>query len=277
MSKKQTAVSSFFTPTENKKKRKTPEKAEAKDGDDDTNKKAKASSPGEKNSLLTHLDNNGTWYEHLSGEFQKPYFQKLTDFLKTEQGSQQVFPPPEDIFTAFNKCKFEDVRVVIIGQDPYHDDNQAHGLSFSVKRGIKIPPSLRNMYKELSTSVKGFKTPTHGFLESWATQGVLMLNAVLTVRAHKANSHKAKGWEKFTDSAIALLNEKRENVVFLLWGGYSQKKGKLIDRKRHHVIEGVHPSPLSASKGWYGSNHFNKANEYLKKKSLKEVDWKLPA
>ena len=196
----------------------------------------------------------------------------LTDFVRHAYRTTQCFPPAGQIFRAFDLCPFDKVRVVIIGQDPYHDVNQAHGLCFSVQDGVKIPPSLDNIYKELNRDL-GKPIPTSGNLTHWAEQGVLLLNATLTVEAHKAGSHQGKGWEELTDAAIMALNEKREKIVFMLWGSYAQRKGKYIDRRKHLVLEAVHPSPLSAYRGFIGCGHFSQANNYLLQQGLSPIAW----
>ena len=216
-----------------------------------------------------------SWRRVLAAEIEKPYFQDLTRFVAEERKAHQVFPPDDDVFSALELTPYEDVRVLVLGQDPYHDDNQAHGLCFSVRPGIKPPPSLANIYKELESDL-GIKKPSHGYLVPWAKQGVLLLNAVLTVRAHEPNSHKDKGWEKFTDAVISSVNEKRERVIFLLWGGYAQKKEKLIDPRRHMVIKGAHPSPLSARNGFFGSKPFSTINHALSESGSEPIDWSLP-
>ena len=213
-----------------------------------------------------------SWREVLQTEFDKPYFELLTDFVRHAYRTTQCFPPAGQIFRAFDLCPFDKVRVVIIGQDPYHDVNQAHGLCFSVQDGVKIPPSLDNIYKELNRDL-GKPIPTTGNLTHWAEQGVLLLNATLTVEAHKAGSHQGKGWEELTDAAIMALNEKREKIVFMLWGSYAQRKGKYIDRRKHLVLEAVHPSPLSAYRGFIGCGHFSQANNYLVQQGLSPIAW----
>lgn len=213
-----------------------------------------------------------SWREVLQTEFDKPYFEMLTDFVRHAYRTTQCFPPAGQIFRAFDLCPFDKVRVVIIGQDPYHDVNQAHGLCFSVQDGVKIPPSLDNIYKELNRDL-GKPIPTTGNLTHWAEQGVLLLNATLTVEAHKAGSHQGKGWEELTDAAIMALNEKREKIVFMLWGSYAQRKGKYIDRRKHLVLEAVHPSPLSAYRGFIGCGHFSQANNYLLQQGLSPIAW----
>ena len=219
-----------------------------------------------------------TSWQHQLGldEFSAPYMQALRAFLRDEHDAgRKVYPPTSDWFAAFDHAPFDKVRVVIIGQDPYHGPQQAHGLSFSVKPGVKTPPSLLNIYKELERDIEGFKRPAHGSLESWASQGVLLLNAVLTVREGEPASHQGRGWEIFTDRVISLLNEKRENLAFVLWGAYAQKKGGFISRERHLVIESPHPSPLSASRGFFGSRPFSKINAYLESKGHEPIDWRL--
>lgn len=212
------------------------------------------------------------WKEMLKDEFEKPYFIKLTEFVKSEYKTQLVFPPGKEIFNAFNLCPFEMVKVVIIGQDPYHGPEQAHGLCFSVREGIVFPPSLRNIFKEIESDLQK-PIPKSGDLSRWAQQGVLLLNATLTVRAHQAGSHQNKGWETFTDEAIKVLSEKKENIVFLLWGAYAQKKGEVIDKSKHLVLESVHPSPLSVMRGFFGNNHFSQTNKFLESKGLSPVNW----
>ena len=213
-----------------------------------------------------------SWRQVLQPEFDKPYFELLTDFVRHAYGTRQCFPPAKYIFRAFDLCPFDKVRVVIIGQDPYHDVNQAHGLCFSVQDGVKIPPSLENIYKELHRDL-GKPIPVSGNLTHWAEQGVLLLNATLTVEAHKAGSHQGKGWEELTDAAIQALNNQRENIVFMLWGSYAQRKGQFIDRKRHLVLTAVHPSPLSAYRGFIGCGHFSQANNYLQQHGLAPIAW----
>ena len=212
------------------------------------------------------------WKAILQDEFDKPYFIKLTDFVRSEYQSKTIFPPASQIFNAFDQCRFDDTKVVIIGQDPYHDVNQAHGLCFSVNDGIKIPPSLRNIYKEIELDLG--QTPSKsGNLIHWAQQGVLLLNATLTVQAHQAGSHQKKGWETFTDAVIKKLSDEKEHLVFLLWGAYAQKKGELIDHNKHLILKSVHPSPLSASRGFFGNKHFSKTNEFLIKQGLQAIKW----
>ncbi|HBV40237.1 MAG TPA: uracil-DNA glycosylase [Erwinia sp.] len=218
--------------------------------------------------------NTLTWHDVLAEEKEKPYFiETLSMVAKERAAGKTVYPPQKDVFNAFRLTELGDVKVVILGQDPYHGPNQAHGLAFSVLPGVAVPPSLVNMYKELVTDIPGFQRPNHGFLESWARQGVLLLNTVLTVEAGKAHSHARFGWETFTDRVIAVINEHRENVVFLLWGSHAQKKGSIIDRQRHHVLQAPHPSPLSAHRGFFGCGHFSKTNEWLEQHGEHPIDW----
>lgn len=217
-----------------------------------------------------------SWLRVLADELEKPYMQQLKSFLLEEkQNGFTIYPKNAEIFNAFNHTAFEDVKVVILGQDPYHGVNQAHGLSFSVQKGIPVPPSLKNMYKELSEEFKDFKIPNHGNLTAWADQGVLLLNATLTVRAHTAGSHQNRGWETFTDHVIAELSKQRKGIVFLLWGKYAQQKEQLIDLKKHHVLKAAHPSPFSAYNGFFGSNHFTKANQLLVEEGLTPINWQI--
>jgi len=213
-----------------------------------------------------------SWKELLNDEFEKDYFKKLTEFVRSEYKSQTIFPPAAKIFNAFDLCPVESTHVVILGQDPYHGPNQAHGLCFSVNDGVKIPPSLVNIYKEINADLSK-PIPSSGNLERWAKQGVLLLNATLTVRAHQAGSHQKKGWEEFTDSVIKTIAHEKENIVFLLWGAYAIKKSALIDESKHLILTSPHPSPLSAHRGFLGNKHFSKANEYLIQKGLNEIDW----
>lgn len=217
------------------------------------------------------IDNS--WREHIGAEFEKPYFSALTDFVRHEYTTTTCYPPGSLIFNAFNLCPFDRVKVVIIGQDPYHEPGQAQGLSFSVPEGVSFPPSLQNIFKEIQLDL-GKPMPPTGDLTRWAEQGVLLLNATLTVRAHQAASHQRHGWEQFTDAAIRALNAERENLVFILWGGYARSKAQLIDRSRHLVLESVHPSPLSANRGgWFGNHHFSQCNAYLREHGEQEIDW----
>lgn len=213
-----------------------------------------------------------SWRQVLQHEFDKPYFELLTNFVRHAYRTTQCFPPAGQIFRAFDLCPFDKVRVVIIGQDPYHDFNQAHGLCFSVQEGGPIPPSLVNIYKEIQRDL-GKPIPTSGNLTHWAEQGVLLLNATLTVEAHRAGSHQGKGWEELTDAAIQALNSKRSNIVFMLWGSYAQRKGQFIDRDRHLVLTTVHPSPLSAYRGFIGCGHFSQANAYLQQHGQAPINW----
>lgn len=214
------------------------------------------------------------WQDQLVDEIQKPYFQKLQQFVDSERQQHTIFPSEEQVFAALDITPLDRVNVLILGQDPYHDVGQAHGLCFSVQPGIKTPPSLVNIYKELASDV-GFRIPNHGYLTPWAEQGILMLNAVLTVRVHTANSHKNKGWETFTDAIIEKVNEKESPVVFVLWGAYAQKKVKLIDAQRHVIIQSAHPSPLSARNGFFGSRPFSAINTALRNADKPEIDWQL--
>jgi uracil-DNA glycosylase len=213
-----------------------------------------------------------SWKEKLNGEFSKPYFLQLTEFVRNEYATQQVFPPAREIFHAFDCCDFYQVKVVIIGQDPYHGPGQANGLCFSVRPDVKMPPSLVNIFKEIQSDL-GKPFPPNGDLERWAKQGVLLLNATLTVRASSPGSHQNKGWESFTDAVIREVSEKKNNIVFLLWGAYAQKKGEIIDRSKHLVLASAHPSPFSADRGFFGNRHFSKTNEYLISKHLTPIDW----
>lgn len=218
------------------------------------------------------------WLAVLEDEFEKDYMKSLKAFLQEEkQNGATVYPKGADIFNALNTTPFDQVKVVILGQDPYHGAGQAHGLSFSVQRGVAVPPSLKNIYKELETDIEGFITPSHGHLTYWAEQGVLLLNATLTVRASEAASHQNRGWEFFTDEIIKALATKREHLVFLLWGKYAQQKAALIDQKKHYVLTAAHPSPFSAYNGFFGSKHFSKANQLLIQNNLAPIDWNLPA
>ncbi len=214
-----------------------------------------------------------SWKERLGGEFEKPYFSNLTQRIRQEYANFTCYPPGRLIFNAFNLCPFDKVRVVIIGQDPYHEPGQAMGLSFSVPDGVPMPPSLINIFKEIQSDM-GVPMPTSGNLMRWAQQGVMLLNATLTVRAHQAGSHQRLGWETFTDAAIQALNQGREHLVFILWGGYARSKASLIDRNRHLVLQAVHPSPLSANRGgWFGNRHFSQANEYLLAHGQQPINW----
>lgn len=213
-----------------------------------------------------------SWKEQLKDEFDKEYFVKLTEFVRYEYRTKQIFPPARLIFNAFEHTPFDKVKVIILGQDPYHNDGQAHGLSFSVPDGIPTPPSLVNIFKEINKDM-GTEIPKSGNLTRWANQGVLLLNATLTVQAHMAGSHQRKGWETFTDAAIHSLAEKKENLVFILWGAYAQKKAAFIDTNKHLVLKSVHPSPLSAHNGFFGNNHFSKTNAFLESKGIEPIQW----
>lgn len=218
-----------------------------------------------------------SWLSHLQTEFEQTYMQQLSAFLRDEKAAgQTIYPNGDNIFAALNTTPLDHVKVVILGQDPYHGPGQAHGLSFSVPQGIKIPPSLRNIYKEIHQDV-GIQPPPHGNLNSWAEQGVLLLNSVLTVRDSQAASHQGKGWETFTDKIISTLNEQRQNIVFLLWGSYAQKKGAVIDASKHLVLKAPHPSPLSAHRGFLGCQHFSQTNAYLQQQQQSPIDWSVPA
>ena len=216
---------------------------------------------------------NDSWAERLGNEFAQPYFSQLTDFVRHEYATTTCYPPGRLIFNAFNLCPFDSVKVVIIGQDPYHEAGLAMGLSFSVPDGVAMPPSLQNIFKEIEGDL-GIGVPQSGNLTRWAEQGVLLLNATLTVRAHQAGSHQRHGWERFTDAAISRLSEGRDHLVFILWGGYARSKASLIDRSRHLVLESVHPSPLSANRGgWFGNHHFSRCNEYLAGHGMDPINW----
>jgi len=214
-----------------------------------------------------------SWKIHLQDEFNKAYFKDLVTFVKYEYANATCFPPGKLIFNAFEKCHFEDIKVVIIGQDPYHNYNQANGLCFSVNDGETHPPSLINIFKEIETDL-GIKYPSSGNLDRWAEQGVFLLNATLTVRAHTAGSHQKKGWETFTDAVIKTISEHKKDVVFLLWGGFAKKKSKLIDTTKHYILSSGHPSPLSANRGyWFNNKHFSKTNAILEQKEIKSIEW----
>lgn len=213
-----------------------------------------------------------SWKEKLQGEFDKPYFKTLTDFVRDEYSHYRIYPPGELIFNAFNLCPFDKVKVVLLGQDPYHEPGQAQGLCFSVNDGQTFPPSLVNIFKEIKDDI-GTAIPQSGSLVRWAQQGVLLLNATLTVREHQAGSHQNKGWETFTDEVIKILNADKEHVVFMLWGNYAQRKGALIDRSRHLVLTSAHPSPLSAHRGFFGNHHFSLANSFLREHGMSEIVW----
>ena len=213
-----------------------------------------------------------SWRERLQSEFDAPYFALLTDFVRHEYATTRVYPPGSQMFAAFDACTFDKVKVVILGQDPYHEPGQAHGLCFSVNDGVPFPPSLQNIFKEIHDDI-GTPVPMSGDLTRWANQGVLLLNATLTVRAHQAGSHQNKGWEQFTDAVIHRLAQERENLVFILWGSYAQRKGEFIDRSRHLVLQSPHPSPLSAHRGFFGNRHFSRTNEYLTAHGIEPILW----
>lgn len=216
---------------------------------------------------------DASWKQRLQSEFDQTYFEELVAFVKQAYATKTVYPPARYIFNAFDLCPFDKVKVVILGQDPYHEPGQAHGLSFSVPEGVKFPPSLQNIFKEISSDM-GYEPLNNGNLQRWAEQGVLLLNATLSVEAHQAGSHQNKGWERFTDAAIAALSKEREHLVFLLWGSYAQRKGSVIDTSKHLVLTSVHPSPLSAYRGFFGNHHFSQANHYLTQHGLSAIDWK---
>lgn len=219
-------------------------------------------------------ENIKEWNDFLNTEFKKPYFREIEYFLLEERKKENVYPSEKDVFTAFKETSPKDIKVVILGQDPYYKKGQAHGLAFSVNKGVKVPPSLANMYKELETDIEGFQKPDHGYLLNWAKQGVFLLNNVLTVTENKPDSHKKIGWEKFTNSTIEYINKNCKNVVFILWGGNARRKAKKLNKEKHLVLESPHPSPLSSYRGFFGCKHFSKANEYLKKNNKSEIDWK---
>ena len=213
-----------------------------------------------------------SWRERLQSEFDAPYFAQLADFVRHEYATTRVYPPGSQMFAAFDACQFDKVKVVILGQDPYHEPGQAHGLCFSVNDGVPFPPSLQNIFKEIHDDI-GTPVPMSGDLTRWANQGVLLLNATLTVRAHQAGSHQNNGWEQFTDAVIHRLAQERENLVFILWGSYAQRKGEFIDRSRHLVLQSPHPSPLSAHRGFFGNRHFSRTNEYLTAHGIEPILW----
>lgn len=225
--------------------------------------------------VLPDLSCESGWMTYLRDQFQQPYMRELEAFLQAQQKQKKhIYPERKAIFNAFNQTPFDQLKVVILGQDPYHGIGQAHGLSFSVPQDIKVPPSLRNIYKELETDI-GIKTPAHGNLECWAQQGILLLNAVLTVEQQSAGSHQGKGWERFTDAVISQINAHTEHVVFLLWGSYAQSKGRVIDTSKHLVLSAPHPSPLSAYRGFFGCKHFSKTNAYLLRHGKAPIDWQI--
>lgn len=222
---------------------------------------------------MVQVQMEASWKAHLQGEFEKSYFEQLTTAVRQEYMQGVCYPPGREIFNAFNLCPFDQVKVVIIGQDPYHEPGQAHGLSFSVQDGVQFPPSLQNIFKEIQNDL-GTAIPPTGNLTRWAEQGVLLLNATLTVRAHQANSHSALGWQKFTDAAIQALANEREHLVYMLWGGYARSKSYMIDKHKNLVLESVHPSPLSANRGgWFGLHQFSRCNEYLKQNGIDPIVW----
>ncbi len=217
-----------------------------------------------------------SWSAAIEAESSKAYFKQLQQFVQSERDSgKSIFPPQSQVLSAFDVTPLDKVKVVILGQDPYHGEGQAHGLSFSVQPGVAIPPSLRNMYKELAQDIDGFEAPSHGYLLEWAKQGVLLLNTVLTVEQAQAHSHAKKGWETFTDAMLCYLNQHTSGVVFLLWGAHAQKKAQLIDAQKHHVLAAPHPSPLSARRGFFGCGHFSKANQILSSQNETEIDWRI--
>ncbi|MGR5284572.1 uracil-DNA glycosylase [Vibrio maritimus] len=215
-----------------------------------------------------------TWQDVIGKEKQQAYLQQTLEFVEVQrEAGKTIYPPASDVFNAFQYTEFADVNVVILGQDPYHGPNQAHGLCFSVLPGVKTPPSLVNMYKELAQDIPGFEIPEHGYLKSWAEQGILLLNTVLTVEQGQAHSHAKLGWETFTDKVIEVLNQNSENIIFLLWGAHAQKKGSMIDRQKHHVLTAPHPSPLSARRGFFGCSHFSKTNQLLEELGKPTINW----
>lgn len=227
-------------------------------------------------SMGAHIKLDPGWLAVIGAEFDKPYMQKLRTFLQQQKDQgKTIYPPGSLWFNALNSTPFDEVKVVILGQDPYHGPHQAHGLCFSVPRGVPPPPSLQNIFKEIHHDL-GLSIPSHGCLQHWANQGVLLLNAVLTVEDGKAAAHQGQGWEVFTDAIVAALNQKRDNLVFLLWGSYAQKKGAIIDAQKHRILQSPHPSPLSAHRGFLGNRHFSQCNHYLKAQGREEIDWSLP-
>lgn len=222
------------------------------------------------------IELEASWLKVLHNEFEKDYMLKLRQFLKEEkEAGHKVYPKGSDIFNAFNRTPFTNLKAVILGQDPYHGANQAIGLSFAVQKGVTVPPSLKNIYKELATDIPGFTIPTHGDLTAWADQGILLLNATLTVQASKPGSHQKKGWEIFTDTVIRKISEEKEGIVFLLWGKFAQAKAELIDAGKHHILKAAHPSPYSADSGFFGCHHFSKTNAILTKESKAPIDWQI--
>ncbi|KAJ2629292.1 uracil DNA glycosylase [Coemansia sp. RSA 1290] len=286
--KKRKTIDSYFKPKVSKKsKGKGAENPEAgpKDAAEEISKAAEATAETEvvKPQILSQLDPeeykleletiDPSWLQYLQTELTQPYFKQLKKFLAQEhKAGKQIFPLAQDVYSWSRFAPFGRVKVVILGQDPYHGPGQAHGLAFSVQKGVRVPPSLLNMYRALE-GYQGFSKPNHGYLGGWAEQGVLLLNAALTVECHKANSHANKGWETFTDRVVELVNRKRSNVVFMLWGSYAQKKGAQIDKSKHLVLKSVHPSPLSAHRGFFECRHFEKANDYLVARGLSPINW----
>lgn len=225
----------------------------------------------------TEVTIENSWKEQLSEEFSKPYFQELKRFLNTEkEQKKQIFPKGSQLFNAYNSTPFSAVKVVILGQDPYHGVGQAHGLCFSVQHGVAVPPSLKNIYKEIKDNYPNFQIPAHGNLQHWTTQGVFLLNAILTVEANKPASHQKRGWEQFTDATIKALSKNREGIIFLLWGNFAQQKASLIDEAKHYILKAAHPSPFSAHNGFFGCKHFLKTNELLQQQQKSKIDWQLP-
>lgn len=222
---------------------------------------------------INRIEIEDSWKNYLKEEFDKAYFKDLADFIKNEYGFKKIFPESKNIFKSFELCPFDQIRVVILGQDPYHGDGQANGLAFSVNPDFKLPPSLKNIFKEIKNDL-GIEPLNNGDLTRWAKQGVLLLNSTLTVESNKPGSHQKKGWEDFTDSIIKILSDSKDNIVFLLWGNYAREKGKIIDRKKHLVLESAHPSPFSAYNGFFGNKHFSKTNNYLREKGIPEIDWR---
>ncbi|XP_070540810.1 uracil-DNA glycosylase-like isoform X2 [Ptychodera flava] len=275
----QSKISAFFAPKAVQKRSLSDCQAESADDHDKKamieKKKQEAIQKLQAKQIANAPEHMGlSWKKALAAEFSKPYFIKLQELVERERNSHTIYPPRHQVYSWSLCCDIREVKVVILGQDPYHGPRQAHGLCFSVQKGVHPPPSLENMFKELSKEYEDFQHPGHGYLNGWAKQGVLLLNAVLTVKASNANSHKDKGWETFTDAVITWLSKNLHGVVFLLWGSYAQKKGAIIDKKKHHILKAVHPSPLSAHRGYFGCNHFYKANELLKKEGKKPIDWK---
>lgn len=267
ITKKRKTLDSFFKP----QKKKT---TESEEEEEQSKSKEPIKVPSEHKDLLSleYTTIDGSWLNKLEPELRKPYFLQLKRFLQSQQAT--IYPLPEDIYSWTRHCPFKSIQVVILGQDPYHGPQQAHGLAFSVQPGTRVPPSLCNMYKALAKDYpEAFKAPKHGYLGGWAEQGVLLLNAALTVEKARANSHAGKGWEQFTDRVIQLINQERQHVVFMLWGAYAQKKGAQVDKSKHCVLKSVHPSPLSASRGFFDCGHFRKANKYLTEHNKQPIDW----